>query len=124
MDPSAQIVKLFPGIFVGGADGAPLEPLLGDTEVVLQSTSQVTGNIQPEDFRGGRNEITNHGRGAYFFGASGVDILDNTITGTTNYAIGIFDGDPANPNSDFEIAGNILTGNNRGIWVDPASGPA
>jgi hypothetical protein len=65
------------------------------------------------------NTVTNHGRGAYFYNTKDSVVSGNTISGTTNYAVGIFDFAPGVPGStNIAITNNTLTNNFRGIWVD------
>jgi hypothetical protein len=75
-----------------------------------------------EDITFSNNNVTNHGRGLYFFNTDGAEISDNAITGTTNYAIGIFSVFGADNNANFDVLDNVLAGNNRGIFLDGYAG--
>lgn len=68
------------------------------------------------------NTVTNHGRGLYGFGVANASITQNTFTGASNYAVGLFDGVSTAANSNWSITNNQFTNNFRGIWVDDFSG--
>lgn len=65
------------------------------------------------------NTITNHGRGMYLSNTTNSVVSGNTITGTSNYAIGLFDFGAGVPDSqNIAFTDNTLDNNNRGFWVD------
>lgn len=68
------------------------------------------------------NNVTNHGRGVYLFNTDGATISDNTISGTSNYAIGVFTAFGTDNNANVDILNNTLAGNNRALWVDGYTG--
>jgi Ca2+-binding RTX toxin-like protein len=68
------------------------------------------------------NEVLNHGRGLYAYNTDDLVIQGNLITGTTNYAIGLFTFFGADNNANVDILGNTLSGNNRGLYVDGYTG--
>jgi hypothetical protein len=60
------------------------------------------------------NSVTNHGRGVYFFGTSGATVTDNTITGASHYAVGLFGSNGTPANANFTISNNALDINGSG----------
>jgi hypothetical protein len=60
------------------------------------------------------NAVTNHGRGAYFFGTSGATVSGNTITGTSHYAVGIFGSNGTPADSSISVTGNRFNINGSG----------
>ncbi|MFO0819773.1 MAG: right-handed parallel beta-helix repeat-containing protein [Pirellulales bacterium] len=68
------------------------------------------------------NEVLNHGRGLYAYNTDDLVIQGNVITGTTNYAIGLFAALGSDNNANVDILGNTLSGNNRGVYVDGYTG--
>lgn len=54
------------------------------------------------------NNVTNHGRGVYFFGTTSSSVNNNTITGASRYAIGLLGSNGTPANSLFTISNNTL----------------
>src|SRR5262249_19247670 len=54
------------------------------------------------------NDVTNHGRGVYFYDTTSSNVTGNTITGASHYAIGLFGNNGTPPNSLFTISNNKL----------------
>jgi hypothetical protein len=68
------------------------------------------------------NDVSNLGRGIFFYLTDGVTISGNTIAGTSNYAIGIFNAFGTDNNANFDILNNTLNGNNKFISLDGYTG--
>jgi hypothetical protein len=60
------------------------------------------------------NNVTNHGRGVYFYNTAGVLIGCNTITGASHYAIGLFGNNGTPANASFTITHNNLDAQGTG----------
>jgi parallel beta-helix repeat protein len=60
------------------------------------------------------NTVDNHGRGLYFYGTNTASITNNTITGASHYAIGLFGNNGSPANSLFTISNNTLDANGSG----------
>jgi hypothetical protein len=67
------------------------------------------------------NTVTNHGRGVYFYATTSSTVTDNTITGASHYAIGLFGSNGSPANSSFTISGNTLTQGTGGAGVELAN---
>jgi hypothetical protein len=71
------------------------------------------------------NDVTNHGRGVYFYATTDSAITGNTITGATHYAIGLFGSNGSPANSSFTIANNTLNADGAGLkFVNDTSASA
>jgi parallel beta-helix repeat protein len=60
------------------------------------------------------NTVDNHGRGVYFYDTNTASITNNTITGASHYAIGLFGNNGSPANSLFTISNNTLDANGSG----------
>jgi parallel beta-helix repeat protein len=60
------------------------------------------------------NDVTNHGRGVYFYATTNSAVTGNTVTGASHYAIGLFGSDGSPANSSFTISNNTLNANGTG----------
>jgi parallel beta-helix repeat protein len=60
------------------------------------------------------NTVNNHGRGVYFYDTNAASITNNTITGASHYAIGLFGNNGSPASSLFTIANNTLDAKGTG----------
>ncbi|QDU28396.1 Hemolysin, chromosomal [Anatilimnocola aggregata] len=58
------------------------------------------------------NSIDNHGRATYFYNTDNLTVTGNNMTGVTNYAIGLFNG-----NDLVSVSNNRIENGNRGLWI-------
>jgi parallel beta-helix repeat protein len=71
------------------------------------------------------NNVTNHGRGVYFYSTTQSTVTGNTITGATHYAIGLFGSNGSPANSLFTISNNTLNADGAGVeFVNDTSASA
>src|SRR5262249_54116533 len=67
-----------------------------------------TGTTPFSDVTFSNNDVTNHGRGVYFYDTTSSKVTGNTITEASHYAIGLFRNNGTPPNSLFTISNNKL----------------
>jgi parallel beta-helix repeat protein len=60
------------------------------------------------------NTVDNHGRGVYFYETNNASITNNTITGASHYAVGLFGSNGLPANSLFTISNNTLDAKGSG----------
>jgi fibronectin-binding autotransporter adhesin len=92
-----------------------------NSSVVVDSWAMGLSNagVSPfSDITFSNNSVTNHGRGAYFFNTKDSVVSGNTISGTTNYAVGILEISTAvSGNSNIAVTNNTLSDNAVGVRV-------
>jgi hypothetical protein len=73
-----------------------------------------TGTTPFSNITFSNNDVTNHGRGAYFYATTDSTVTGNTIAGASHYAIGLFGYNGAPANSSFTISNNTLDADGSG----------
>jgi parallel beta-helix repeat protein len=73
-----------------------------------------TGTTPFSDITFTNNNVTNHGRGVYFYATTNSTVNGNTITGASHYAIGLFGSNGSPANSLFTISNNTLDAHGSG----------
>src|SRR5262249_50430154 len=61
------------------------------------------------------NNVTNHGRGVYFYDTTSSAVTGNTITGASHYAIGLVGNNGTPANSLFTVSNNTLVADSAGL---------